>query len=124
VRQPDRRRSRTREDEHLRQRKETHISITAQVLVEMDGKVVEKYRLDKSMLTIGRFPTSDIQVPSQRVSRFHALIHWEDERWVIEDAESLNGLNYRGQRIDKIALLNGDRVFIDSSIVLRYEELP
>jgi len=89
----------------------------------MDGKVVEKYRLDKSMLTIGRFPTSDIQVPSPRVSRFHALIHWEDERWVIEDAESLNGLNYRGQRIDKIALLNGDRVFIDSSIVLRYEEL-
>jgi ABC-type multidrug transport system fused ATPase/permease subunit len=120
----NRERSATQESDRVRKRKETNISIKAQVLVEMDGKVVEKYRLDKSMLTIGRFPTSDIQIPSQRVSRFHALIHWQDARWVIEDAESLNGLSYQGQRIDKIALLNGDRISIDSSIVLQYEELP
>jgi ATP-binding cassette subfamily B protein len=117
-------RSATQERDSVRKRKETNISIKAQILVEMDGKIVEKYRLDKSMLTIGRFPTSDIQIPSQRVSRFHALIHWQDARWVIEDAESLNGLSYQGQRIDKIALLNGDRIAIDSSIVLQYEELP
>ncbi len=117
-------RSKTRESERVRKRKETNISIKARILVEMNGKIVEKYQLDKSILTIGRFPTSDIQIPSQRVSRFHALIHRQDGRWVIEDAESLNGLSYQGRRIDKIALLNGDRISIDSSIVLQYEELP
>lgn len=117
-------RSKTRESGRVRKRKETNVSIKARILVEMNGKVVEKYQLDKSILTIGRFPTSDIQIPSQRVSRFHALIHRQDERWVIEDAESLNGLSYQGRRIDKIALLNGDRISIDSSIVLQYEELP
>jgi len=117
-------RSKTREGDRVRKRKETNISIKARILVEMNGKVVEKYQLDKSILTIGRFPTSDIQIPSQRVSRFHALIHRQNGRWVIEDAESLNGLSYQGRRIDKIALLNGDRISIDSSIVLQYEELP
>src|SRR6266700_3869015 len=117
-------RSKTRESERVRKRKETNISIKARILVEMNGKIVEKYQLDKSILTIGRFPTSDIQIPSQRVSRFHALILRQDGRWVIEDAESLNGLSYQGRRIDKIALLNGDRISIDSSIVLQYEELP
>lgn len=88
----------------------------------MDGKTIGEYQLRKPIYTIGRFPTSDIQIPSQRVSRLHAIIRWKNDAWVIEDAESLNGLTCQGQRIDQLALVNGDLIYIDPTILLQYEE--
>ena len=96
--------------------------VEAHVLVEVDGETVKTYRLAKSIMTIGRFPTSDIQIASQRVSRLHAILGWKHGAWVLEDAQSLNGLSCQGQRIDQLALVNGDRVYLDSTIVLEYEE--
>ncbi len=97
--------------------------IEAQILVQIDGNIIGKHCLSKPEFTIGRYPTSDIQIPSARVSRFHATIHWEKGAWVIEDAESLNGLTCRGQRVYRLALVDGDRIHIDPTIVLHYEEL-
>ena len=57
---------------------------------------------------------------SQRVSRLHAKIHAENGRWLIEDAESLNGLIYRGQRIDRLMLSNGDRIYVAPTAVLQF----
>ncbi len=98
------------------ERQESHIS------VEIDGKVTRAYRLNKPLFTIGRSPTSDIQIASPRVSRFHAIIRWRNGAWVIEDVDSLNGLTCQGQRIDQLALVDGDRISIDPSIVLEYSE--
>jgi ABC-type glutathione transport system ATPase component len=95
----------------------------AQILVQMGGKIIGEYRLSKPLFTIGRFPTSDIQISSARVSRLHATIRWKNGAWVIEDAESLNGLTCQGLRIDQLALVDGDRIYIDPTIVLYYEEL-
>ena len=97
--------------------------IKAQILVQVGGKIIGEYRLSKLVFTIGRYPTSDIQIPSTRVSRFHAMIRWKNGAWVIEDVESLNGLTCQGQRIDQLALVDGDRIHIDPTIVLHYEEL-
>lgn len=97
--------------------------INARVIVEIDGKVIERYRLSKPILTVGRFSTSDIQIPSPSVSRFHALIRWKNGSWVIEDAESLNGMSCQGQRLDELALIDGDRITINDAIALIYEEL-
>jgi len=95
----------------------------AQIIVQIDGKINGKYRLSKTIFTIGRYPTSDIQIPSARVSRLHATIRWQHGAWVIQDAESLNGLTCQGQRIDQLALVNGDSISIDPTIMLHYEEL-
>ena len=76
--------------------------------------------LNKASLTVGRLSGNDVQVPSQRVSRLHAKIHEENGTWVIEDAESLNGLVYRGQRIDRLVLSNGDRILIAPSAALQF----
>ncbi len=73
---------------------------------------------------IGRSPTSDIKIASPRVSRSHAILRWRNGAWVIEDVESLNGLTCLGQRIDQLALVDGNRISIDPTIVLQYEELP
>jgi ABC-type multidrug transport system fused ATPase/permease subunit len=93
----------------------------ARVVIELDGKVIGERVLDKPLLTVGRLSANDVQVPSQRVSRKHATIHQENGTWVIEDAESLNGLVYQGQRVDKLMLKNGDRVHIAPMVALQYQ---
>ena len=90
--------------------------------MQIEGQVVNEYPLNQPLSTIGRFPASDIHIPSQRVSRFHATIRWKTGAWVIEDTESLNGLICQGQRIDQLALVHGDRVYLDPTIVLQYLE--
>ncbi len=92
----------------------------ARIVIEVDGNVVNQCLLNKPAMTIGRLSSNDISVPSQRVSRLHAKILSSNGTWVIEDAESLNGLVYQGQRIDRLILRSGDRVFLSPHIVLQY----
>ncbi|HYU74514.1 MAG TPA: FHA domain-containing protein, partial [Ktedonobacteraceae bacterium] len=99
--------------------------LKARVIVEVEGKLVGERRLDKPVLTVGRQASNDVPVPSQRVSRLHAKIRWDKENgaWLIEDADSLNGLTYQGRRIDQHVLNRGDRVYIAPAVVLLYETL-
>lgn len=92
----------------------------ARVLIEVDGKIVGERALNKPSLTVGRLSGNDVQIPSQRVSRLHAKIHEENGTWVIEDAESLNGLVYRSQRVDRIVLSNGDRIYLAPTALLQF----
>jgi hypothetical protein len=94
---------------------------TARIIIEVNGKVVGQRMLDKPAMTIGRLSSNDIQVPSQRVSRLHAKIRSVNNAWIIEDAESLNGLIYQGQRIDHLSLTAGDRIFVAPGAVLQYQ---
>jgi ABC-type multidrug transport system fused ATPase/permease subunit len=95
----------------------------ARILVEINGQIVKERKLDKDILTVGRLSENDIQVPSQRVSRLHSKIRWENNVWVIEDAESLNGLVIRGQLVERHILSNGDRVHLAPTAVLCFELL-
>jgi pSer/pThr/pTyr-binding forkhead associated (FHA) protein len=93
------------------------------VIVEVDGKVTGTRQLDKPVLTIGRLSGNDVQVPSQRVSRMHARIRWERGSWVIEDADSLNGIVFQGNRISQHELRHGDQIALAPQTYLRYEIL-
>ena len=95
----------------------------ARIIIEVDGNIVSQCVLNKPAMTIGRLSSNDISVPSQRVSRLHAKIRSSNGTWVIEDAESLNGLVYQGQRIDRLILRSGDRVFLSPHIVLQYQTI-
>lgn len=98
--------------------------LKARVFIEVDGKIVGQRLLDKPVLTVGRLSGSDIQVPSQRVSRLHAKIRWENNAWVVEDVESLNGLVIHGQLVERHVLSNGDRVHVAPTAVVRFELIP
>ncbi len=95
----------------------------ARVRIEVDEKPVGVQQLDKPIMTIGRLSGNDIQVPSQRVSRLHAKIRWEHGTWLIEDANSLNGIVYQGNRIDQHVLSNGDRIGLAPRVVLYYDAM-
>ena len=93
------------------------------MLIEVDGKAVGERRLDKPVLTIGRLSNNDVQVPSQRVSRVHARMRWENGTWLIEDVDSLNGITYQGNRVDRHELRNGDRITLAPRVTLYYESV-
>ncbi len=92
----------------------------ARVFIEVDGKVVGERSLDKAVMTLGRLSGNDIQVPSQRVSRLHAKIRWENGTWIIEDADSLNGLIYQGNLVERLTLKNGDRIHVAPKAVVQF----
>ncbi len=96
----------------------------ARLLIEVDGKIIGAHKLDKPILNVGRLSGNDIQVPSQRVSRLHAKIHWENGSWLIEDADSLNGISYKGQRVDRHTLSQRDRIYLAPTAVLQFEIIP
>ncbi len=93
----------------------------ARVLIELEGKIVGERVLNKPILTIGRLPGNDIQVANQRVSRLHAKILSENGSWIIEDAESVNGLVYQGTRVERLVLSHGDKIYIAPKAVLHYQ---
>jgi ATP-binding cassette, subfamily B, bacterial len=93
----------------------------ARVRIEVDGQVIGVRQLDKPVLTIGRLAGNDVQVPSQRVSRLHARMRWENGAWLIEDADSLNGIAFQGTRVDRHVLSNGDQIFLAPRAILYYE---
>ncbi len=59
---------------------------------------------------IGRQPHSDLILRDSRVSRAHARIVFEHGRYVIEDAGSRHGIFVNGQRAERQALGNSDRI--------------
>ena len=91
------------------------------ILIEIDGKIVSERPLNKQLITVGRLSSNDVQVPNQRVSRLHAKLRHENGVWLIEDAESVNGLMYQGNRIERLALTNGDRIYLAPTAVLHYK---
>lgn len=93
----------------------------ARLLIELDGKTIGEYRLNKPELTVGRQSSNDVRIPDQRVSRLHARIRWVNGAWVIEDADSVNGLICQGNRVERHILTNGDRIYIAPRAAILYE---
>jgi hypothetical protein len=76
-----------------------------------EGKPI---KLDKPVLLIGRNPDCDVILTnSRKVSRQHCLLACVDNRIIIRDLESTNGIWVNGHRVDREAFLKvGDDVGI------------
>ncbi|MCL4079660.1 FHA domain-containing protein [Coriobacteriia bacterium Es71-Z0120] len=72
----------------------------------------ERFYLDRSSLTIGRNPASDIFLNDVTVSRSHAVIEVGPDGVTIADAGSLNGTYVGDVCVDKATLKHGDLVQI------------
>jgi pSer/pThr/pTyr-binding forkhead associated (FHA) protein len=63
--------------------------------------------------TIGRADDNDLTIEKPTVSRHHAVVTEEGDRWFLEDRGSFNGTFLNGQRIQagaKVPLRHGDRI--------------
>ena len=61
---------------------------------------VERVRLDRPVLTLGRDPSCDLVLDHPTVSRLHAQIRKMDGNFVLFDLKSTNGTFVNGQRVE------------------------
>ena len=78
------------------------------------------YEIEGPETLIGRGPASHLRLPDERLSREHAVILFEEDRYVIEDLQSSNGTAVNGKRVRNATLEDGDEIAIGNS-VLRFQ---
>jgi pSer/pThr/pTyr-binding forkhead associated (FHA) protein len=86
-----------------------------------DGDEIVLLPLTGDLVHIGRSPSAGIVLDDASVSRRHALVARRDERTVILDDRSLNGVMVNGKRVTEAELHDGDAIAI-GRVQLRYVE--
>ena len=82
------------------------------ISVSLDTKLLEKKKFDSDSISVGRDVENDIHINNLAVSRFHAKIHKEGEKYIIKDLGSANGTFVNGNKIDWAEINVGDVVLI------------
>ncbi len=78
----------------------------------------ELIRLGSATMTIGRDAAATLSIDDTRLSRRHAEVQREDDRYVLIDRGSMNGTWVNGMRTARQGLLHGDSVRLGSSVFL------
>ncbi len=92
----------------------------AYLMVLAGTNVGEMYRLQPGESIIGRAATAGIRLDDDGISRRHARIVVEGTSVRIEDLQSSNGTLVNGQRVDAVALRDGDKLQFGSNTVLKF----
>ncbi len=84
----------------------------APVLIMHEGQLAgQRWSLAAPVLTIGRAADCDITLPERPVSRYHARVRREGDRYVIEDLGSKNGTHLNGAPVHgSTPLQDGDEI--------------
>lgn len=86
---------------------------TSAVLVVKRGpNAGAKFTLDNVVSRAGRHPDSEVFLDDITVSRRHAEIVRDDQRFLLRDAGSLNGTYVNRERMEEAVLANGDELQI------------
>jgi class 3 adenylate cyclase len=95
---------------------------SAKLVVELSDGTIQEHELSDRVMSIGRDPACDIQIPSRYVSRRHAILSPDDNQYVIRDERSTNGLQINGRLVrEPFRLTSGDRVVL-GDVTLTYEQ--
>ncbi len=84
----------------------------ASVVIRQGQQILREIRLYKTCLDIGRSSDCEIQLVDRNVSRRHARIVHEDGGYFVEDLGSRSGVTVNGEKVERAALRNLDRIFI------------
>ncbi len=94
----------------------------AKLNLKFEQSLLKEVPLSQGVVTIGRLPDNIIQVDNLAVSGHHAKIYWEQDKYVIEDNNSLNGTYLNNRRISKAALKDQDAILIGKHTVTFVDE--
>ena len=84
----------------------------AMLIVQRGPGSGSRFLLDKELVLAGRHPDSDIFLDDVTVSRRHAEFARSGATFAVSDVGSLNGTYVNRDRIDQVALKDGDEVQI------------
>lgn len=98
---------------------------SAELVVERGPTQGRRYALARERaVVLGRGRECDVLLPDSSVSRRHAEIRYEHNRFVVYDLESLNGMYHNDEWITSAALADGDMLTIGIFRLLCRRESP
>ena len=94
------------------------------VLTIQEGPETGKqFSVDRHSFTIGRAPGNDVVIPHSDVARYHAVVVWEENHWMIHDLDSSGRTLVNGQRVGRgQPVWDGDTIGLGSSVALLCSE--
>ena len=82
----------------------------AELVVYEDGKIKDTISITNAPVVIGRLSTNDVVLSDPNVSRRHAELRRDGDRWVLVDLGSTNGTVVNGKLAREHPLGEGDRL--------------
>ncbi len=80
--------------------------------------------LTKSVTTLGRQIGNDIVLQEEFLSRFHAEIIHENDKYILVDKDSTSGTFVNGRRIDRCVLNSGDLIALANIFIMFVNNNP
>ena len=80
----------------------------------------EMYKLKGERTVLGRGEKTDVRVLDDGVSREHSAIERDGGKMVLSDLRSTNGTFCNGERIQRHDLVDGDKISIGATTILRF----
>jgi len=92
------------------------------VLIASDGQLTgERWIVDREKLVIGRGNDCEVILPERQVSRYHAEILNETDKFFLHDLDSKNGTHLNGNQVQGTVPLNdGDEIQIALCVKLLF----
>ncbi len=84
----------------------------ASLIVRLGDREVDRYKIIKTITTIGRDKGNDLIIENPSVSRVHARVRYVKRNYLVSDAGSRNGILVNGSLLDEYPLRFGDRITI------------
>lgn len=90
-------------------------------LIVLAGSMMgEMFKVGRERTIIGRGQRADIRMLDDGISREHCEIVAENEKLVLRDLNSTNGTYCKGVRVTRHELVDGDKILVGSSTVLKF----
>jgi len=94
----------------------------AKLVLKFRDATLQEIPITKSSLTIGRVDKNDIKIENLAVSRQHAKIVQDGDRYIMEDLNSLNGTFVNEKKVMKCILRNGDEILVGKHTIVFIDE--
>jgi pSer/pThr/pTyr-binding forkhead associated (FHA) protein len=83
-----------------------------------ETQIGKSFILKQRPLAGGRHPSMEIQLLDPEVSRRHFLIRFEDDRHLLTETHSANGVFVNGQQIREHCLQEGDQIQVGKTVLV------
>lgn len=80
---------------------ETLLPIMATIVFQKGPLVGQTFRVDKSVITLGRNPNNDIVIPDPKVSRNHARLVLNEDTWSVENLSQNSLVTINQRRVER-----------------------
>jgi pSer/pThr/pTyr-binding forkhead associated (FHA) protein len=94
----------------------------AKLILKFKDAMLQEIPITKPSITIGRVDKNDIKIENLAVSRQHAKIVKDGDRYIVEDLNSLNGTFVNEKRVMKGILRNNDEILVGKHTLVFTDE--